>query len=143
MITYAQLCFLLITAFADIHPACPAQGEPMPADFIPIILYAAGWDDDFIMAGRFVATRESYWNTQEGEHFVYPWEGHEGDNGLALGLFQIHWYLWGDYFSADCSPYDPVCNAHVAWQIVQYDLARDNLGRQWHGSWPGTVRESG
>lgn len=137
--TYLKMCeLLLLMAFSA---TCPQPGEPVPETLVPIILYAGGWPAEYMDEAMHIVMRETYHHTDEnGVRYIYPWSepnwgnyenGARGDGGRALGMWQIHHYLWAEYFGWQGDPFDPVQQTTLAWQIALYDFARNDPFRQW------------
>lgn len=140
--TYVKLCeLLLMMAFA---PTCPQVGEPIPEHFVHIILATGGWPVEHMDLGMRIVMRETYHHTDEnGVRYIYPWSvpnwgryenGAYGDGGLALGMWQIHHYLWGPYCDFSGDPFDPVEQTTLAACILRYDIERGQIGKQWSTS---------
>lgn len=77
------------------------------------VLTVAGWPEELHDEALAVMWCESGWQ---------PWA--VGDDGRALGLFQL-WPVWWRYAGADRRVYaDPVLNAAVALEVYRYEAAR-------------------
>ncbi len=94
---------VILLTIALIHPPHPYQ-----------IFDEAGIPRELWYEYLNVAACESGFNTLE-----------TGDGGQAQGLFQIHWYLWGEWANTDDSPFDPVSNTQMVYRIQEkYSLRR-------------------
>lgn len=106
----AALSFVSATA----NPADPAKEltrRPLPPVAVVRTLRLAGWPDDLLADAASVAYCESRFDPAT-----------VGDGGLAIGLFQIHSYLWAEWavaeFGEKLDATDPVDNARLALLIV-------------------------
>ena len=83
-----------------------------PQEFTEIMV-AAGWPVHLLSEALAVAMCESG---------LSPWA--VGDNGAALGLFQVHGSPWWRYAGESIEAWrDPLVQARVAWSVYNYDLA--------------------
>jgi len=108
---------------APVEAAAVVPAEPAGDDIAPGYMYGwlqqAGWPESLWHEAAIIASCESGFKPDN-----------VGDNGHAMGLFQIRksqpgWNGWFLYFGEDEGQWaDPVFNARVAFKIYQYDVER-------------------
>lgn len=121
---YLQLCIFLASLAG--HPVCPADNI-MPIDLLPIVFSYAGIDRDLVDYDILVTVVYCEAYHSPGYIDIHA----EGDGGLSLGIWQIRRQPWFDYFGFEGSWRDPVELSQLAWQIILYDIAKNQLGQQW------------